>query len=135
MSKDDQTTWHVTGETYHLYQDCSLVRRSRERPSSMDRSGAERMGFKLCRACAAREAREEADHARDQATGEGGGIMSDRTVWIVMGNIYHLFSNCGHINGKPAFTRTQDQAEMQGFHLCKRCARQERGVRVQAAKS
>lgn len=58
MSKDDRITWHVTGETCHLYQDCRFVRRSRERPSSIDRSAAERMGFKICRLCAAREARE-----------------------------------------------------------------------------
>mgnify|MGYP001110566002 CR=1 FL=1 len=59
--------------------------------------------------------------------------MSDRTVWIVMGNVYHLFSNCGHINGKPTFTHTQDQAESQGFRLCKRCAKQEQPSRKGAA--
>lgn len=54
----DQVVWNVTGTTYHLYQDCRFVQRSQEKPMSIDRAGAARMGFRLCRLCALRETRE-----------------------------------------------------------------------------
>ncbi len=58
MNAEDQIVLVVTGYTYHTNSDCAHVRSKQGR--MLRRGDAESRGFKLCRACAARERRDEA---------------------------------------------------------------------------
>lgn len=54
MSGDQQRVWRATGYTFHLFRDCQHIKSKSAIYYDYGRDYAERSGFRLCKACAAR---------------------------------------------------------------------------------